>query len=114
LMKAVLDHPEMIAGDERICTDIMRAAERNIFAKAGAEGCYGLSLMGRGLGVAIKIEDGNPRALSPVVVEVLKQYKILGEEALKILQSYGPKTPIFNHRKDLVGEIEPIFRLKRT
>ncbi len=114
LMRAVLDHPEMIAGDERICTDIIRAAERKVFAKAGAEGCYGLSLMERGIGIAIKIEDGNPRALNPVVVEVLRQYKILGEEALKMLQSYGPKTPIFNHRKDLVGEIEPIFQLGRT
>jgi L-asparaginase II len=114
LMKAVLEHPEMIAGDERICTDIMRAAERKVFAKAGAEGCYGLSLMGRGLGVAIKIEDGNPRALNPVVVEVLRQYEILEEEALKMLQPYGPKTTIFNFRKELVGEVEPIFQLKRT
>jgi len=114
LMKAVLDHPEMIAGDERICTDVMRLAPRKVFAKAGAEGSYGLSLMERGLGIAIKIEDGNPRALNPVVIEVLRQYEILEGEALKMLQSYGPKTPIFNFRKDLVGEIEPIFQLKRT
>ncbi len=114
LMKSVLDHPEMIAGDERICTDVMRMAPRKVFAKAGAEGSYGLSLMERGLGIAIKIEDGNPRALNPVVVEVLRQYEILEGEALKMLQLYGPKTPIFNFRKDLVGEIEPIFQLKRT
>jgi len=114
LMKSVLDHPEMIAGDERICTDVMRMAPRKVFAKAGAEGSYGLSLMERGLGIAIKIEDGDPRALNPVVVEVLRQYEILEGEALKMLQPYGPKTPIFNFRKDLVGEIEPIFRLKRT
>jgi L-asparaginase II len=68
--------------------------------------------MERGLGIAIKIEDGNPRALNPVVVEVLRQYEILKGEALKMLQPYGPKTPVFNHRKDLVGEIEPIFQLK--
>jgi L-asparaginase II len=114
LMKAVLDHPEMIAGDERICTDVMRSAPRKVFAKAGAEGSYGLSLMERGMGIAIKIEDGNPRALNPVVVEVLRQYEILEEEALKMLQPYGPKIPIFNHRKDLVGEIEPIFQLHRS
>ena len=114
LMKAVLDHPEMIAGDERICTDIMRAAERKVFAKAGAEGSYGLSLMGRSIGIAIKIEDGNPRALHPVVVEVLRQYEILEGKALEMLRAYGPKTPIFNHRKDLVGKIEPIFQLRRT
>ena len=112
LMKAVLDHPEMIAGDERICTDIMRAAPGKVFAKTGAEGSYGLSLMDRGVGIAIKIEDGNPRALNPVVIEVLRQYKILKGEALETLRPYGPKTILRNHRKDRVGEIEPIFQLK--
>lgn len=114
LMKAVLDHPEMIAGDKRICTDVMRAAPRKVFAKGGAEGSYGLSLMERGVGIAIKIEDGNPRALNPVVVEVLRQYEILKGETLEMLQPYGPKTPIYNHRKDLVGQIEPVFQLKRA
>ncbi len=113
LMKAVLDHPEMIAGDQRICTDVMRAALRKVFAKTGAEGSYGLSLMDRGVGIAIKIEDGNSRALNPVVVEVLRQYEILKGGALEELRYYGPKTSIYNHRKALVGEIEPVFRLKK-
>ena len=38
LMEAVLSYPEMIAGDERICTDIMRISGKKIFAKTGAEG----------------------------------------------------------------------------
>jgi len=46
------------------------------------------------------------------VVEVLRQYEILKGEALEMLSPYGPKTSIHNHRKDLVGEIEPIFQLK--
>ena len=112
LMKAVLDHPEMIAGDQRICTDVMRAVPKKVFAKTGAEGSYGLSLVDRGVGIAIKIEDGNPRALNPVVVEVLRQYEILKGEALEMLQSYGPKTILLNHRKDRVGEIEPVFQMK--
>ena len=81
-MKAALDHPEMIAGIERMCTDIMRAAPGKVFAKTGAEGSYGLSLMGKGIGIAIKIEDGTPRALNPVVIEVLRQYGILKQDAL--------------------------------
>ena len=69
------------------------------FAKTGAEGSYGLSLMGRGVGIAIKVEDGNPRALNPVVIEVLRQYGILGGETLHRLKAYGPRLPIFNHRR---------------
>lgn len=114
LMRAALDHPEMIAGDERICTDLMRAAPGRIFAKTGAEGSYGLSLVGRGIGIAIKIEDGNPRALNPVVVEVLRQYDILKPDALRRLRPYGPKISILNHRKEKVGEIEPAFRLRNS
>ena len=62
-MKAALEHPEMIARDERICTDLMRAAPGRVFAKTGSEASYGLSLMGKGMGIAIKIEDGNARAV---------------------------------------------------
>jgi L-asparaginase II len=111
LMGAAIAHPEMIAGDQRICTDIMRAAPGKVFAKVGAEGSYGLSLMGQGIGIGIKIEDGSNRGLHPVVVEVLRQMRILDERALAALKSYGPITSIRNHRKDLVGEIAADFRL---
>ncbi len=113
VMKAALDHPEMIAGDQRICTDIMRAVPGKVFAKTGAEGSYGLSLMGQGIGIGIKIEDGSNRGLHPAVVEVLRQMKCLDEKALASLKPYGPVTPIRNHRKDLVGEIASVFKLNR-
>ena len=112
LIKAALDHPEMIAGDERICTDVMRAAPGRVFAKTGAEGSYGLSLIGKGVGIAIKIEDGNPRALNPTVVEVLRQYGVLSADDLRRLQPYGPQSYIRNHRKEQVGKIEPIFQMR--
>lgn len=114
LMKAVLDYPEMIAGDGRICTDVMRQASGKVFAKTGAEGSYSLSLMGKGVGIAIKVDDGNPRALHPVVIEVLRQYGILQKEALEALRSYGPQTAVYNYRRERVGEIETVFRLKEN
>jgi L-asparaginase II len=114
LMQAALSHPEMIAGDERICTDVMRAAQGRVFAKTGAEGSYGLSLIGQGIGIGIKIEDGSPRALNPVVIEVLRQYGILDSDGLQRLRAYGPKSPILNHRKERVGEIETVFQLRKA
>ncbi len=112
LMKAAIDHPEMIAGDERICTDLMRAVPGDVFAKTGAEGGYGISLMGKGIGIAIKIEDGNPRAMNPSVIEVLRQLGILQGGVLAKLRPYGPRIPIYNFRKERVGEIEPTFQLR--
>jgi L-asparaginase II len=111
LMKAALDHPEMIAGDQRICTDIMRALPGKIFAKTGAEGSYGLGFMGEAVGIAVKIEDGSNRGLHPAVIEVLRQLNCLDEKARTALKPYGPVTPIRNHRKDLVGEVAAVFNL---
>jgi len=110
LMDAALSHPEMIAGDERICTDIMRALGKKVFAKTGAEGGYALSLMEKGWGVAIKIEDGSSRALSPAVIETLSQLGTVTGDALLRLQPYH-RTPIYNHRKEIVGEVKACFRL---
>lgn len=110
LMEAVLSHPEMIAGDERVCTDIMRACGKRIFAKTGAEGGYAMSLMEEGLGVAIKIEDGSQRALYPVLVETLKQLNVLSREAEETLEAYHHPR-IKNHRKEIVGSIDTHFTL---
>lgn len=110
LMEATLSHPEMIAGDERLCTDIMRALGKKVFAKTGAEGGYALSLMEKGWGVAIKIEDGNNRALEPVIIETLKQLNILTKEEEDKLKSYHHPF-MKNHRKEIVGTIETQFRL---
>ena len=112
LMEAVLSYPEMIAGDERICTDIMRTSGKRIFAKTGAEGGYAMSLMEKGWGVGIKIEDGNNRALYPVIVETLRQLQVLSREDEKSLEAYHHPL-IVNHRKEIVGGIIAQFNLIR-
>jgi L-asparaginase II len=110
LMNAARAHPEMIAGDERLCTDIMRAAGDSIFAKTGAEGGYALTLFERDLGVAIKIEDGNARALGPVIIELLNQLGALSTAQCKALETYHHPV-ILNHRREQVGQLRPVFHL---
>ena len=113
MMKAVLNHPEMIAGDERICTDIMRSLRRRVFAKTGADGGYALSIMDKGLGVGIKVEDGNNRALHAVVIETLKQLGLLHEKERRNLAKYHHPV-ILNYQREEVGVVEPVFRLERV
>jgi L-asparaginase II len=111
LMSACLAHPRHIAGDERLDTDVMLALPGAVFAKSGAEGGYALSLVKEGLGVAIKIEDGHPRALNPTVVTVLEQLGLLTDTARKALAPHVHPA-IRNHRLEVVGEVRAAFVLK--
>jgi len=111
LMAAILAHPRHIAGDGRLDTDLMLGLPAQVFAKSGAEGGYALALIKEGLGVAVKIEDGQARALNPTVIAVLEQMGLIPAEAGEVLTAYRQQ-PILNHRKQEVGQIRPVFSLK--
>ena len=59
LRRAVAAHPFMVAGSGRFDTRVMDRLGERVFCKVGAEGVYCAALPERGLGVAIKIDDGN-------------------------------------------------------
>ncbi|AEB09791.1 asparaginase [Desulfobacca acetoxidans] len=113
LAHACLAHPRLIAGDGRICTDIMQALPGQVIAKTGAEGGYSLALLNKGLGVAIKISDGHARGLNSTAVEVLAQLRVLTAAAAEVLTAYH-HSDIKNHRKEVVGQIRPAFELIKT
>lgn len=62
LVAAMKAHPELVAGEGRACTELMRAMDGRTVVKTGAEGVFTAILPDRGLGVALKIEDGATRA----------------------------------------------------
>jgi L-asparaginase II len=47
-------------------------------AKAGAEAVHAIGLVDRGVGIAVKVEDGSRRALGPAVTSVLETLGVLG------------------------------------
>jgi len=59
LRKAVARAPFMVGGTDRFDTRVMQRLGERVFCKVGAEGVYCAALPERGLGVAIKIDDGN-------------------------------------------------------
>ncbi|PLX42541.1 MAG: asparaginase [Deltaproteobacteria bacterium] len=108
LMRSCLDNPEMVAGDERICTEAMRAAPGRVIAKTGAEASYGIAFIDAGVGVAFKVEDGNMRALEPIVVELMLRMGTISEEEAAPLSRFR-RVSIKNHRRETVGLIEAII-----
>ncbi len=114
--RVMMAYPEMVAGEERLDTDLMRAAPGRVVSTGGAEGYHGLGIVGQdgpALGVAIKIADGDgKRGGNPVVIEVLRQLGVLDDAALAQLKSYHT-WPITNHRGLEVGEVRANFKLIR-
>lgn len=87
LSRAMLAHPELVAGEARFDTELMRGAHGQVLSKGGAEGIQCLSRVGEGLGVAIKVEDGHTRAKQAVALHVLRQLEWLTPITLEELSA---------------------------
>lgn len=120
VVRVMSGHPELIGGtSERLDTEIMRAAPGRLVSKVGAEGVYTAGInpceeWPKGLGLALKIEDGDDRRARPtVVVESLRQLGVLRDESLEAVARYA-FFPVLNRSDDIVGEIRAKFDLKRV
>ena len=102
----------MIGGtNKRIDTELMNRFGNRLISKVGAEGAHCSGLLGKKLGTALKIEDGNLRAIDPVAVEVLYQLGVLSRDDIESVKEYH-NPPIINHRNEKVGELRTVFELK--
>jgi L-asparaginase II len=118
IVKVMTTYPELIGGThDRLDTEIMKAAPGNIVSKVGAEGVYTAGILPNdkwpnGLGIALKIEDGDDhRARPTVVIETLRQLGVLQDESLEAVARYA-FFPVKNRRGDVVGEIRASFALR--
>lgn len=108
IVSSMMKYPELIGGGDRLDTLLMRAAPGRIISKVGADGVWlcGVLPCGRwpaGLGIALKIADGDDFRARPVVaVEVLRQLDVL---LLGDLAATSPM-PITNRRGEAVGRVE--------
>lgn len=87
LSRAMLTHPELVAGEGRFDTELMRRSHRQVLSKGGAEGVQCLSRVGEGLGIAIKVEDGAKRAKHAVALHLLRQLEWLTPMGLQELDA---------------------------
>jgi L-asparaginase II len=80
LRAAVAQAPFMVAGTGRFDTRAMQLLGERVFCKVGAEGVYCAALPEQGLGVAIKVDDGNnARACEVVMAAVIRRLVRLSE-----------------------------------
>jgi L-asparaginase II len=95
LVAAMRAYPELIRGPGAPDTELMRA-RLGWVAKGGAEGLL-CAANADGLGVALKVVDGNGRAVGPALAAFLGHL----DEPLEALAT----APVENSRGEVVGEI---------
>ena len=101
---AMVSHPFMVAGTDRLCTRLIEAEGARVIAKTGAEGVYAAADRERGLGVAVKVEDGAWRAAPPALLAVLARAGILSQDAAGALAEHVAP-PLTNTLDDVVGRL---------
>ena len=111
---AMTEYPEMFSGEGRFDLDLMRSFPGNVVCKVGAEALQGIGFSDPPLGIAVKIHDGNSRALWPVCVEVLKQLGMIAKGGdFSYLKRY--ESPSVRNARGLVtGQITPAFQLREA
>lgn len=105
--QAMVEHPELIAGEGRPCTEMMRAFPGRVITKVGAEGVYSGVLLRERLGVSLKVEDGHGLAAALAMASVLGQLGLSPQP-----DSLQSRTN-FNTRGEAVGELRVFGALER-
>jgi len=110
LRYAMLRHPDLVSGTARTDLAVAQAGAGDWIAKAGADGVQAIGIRSRGLGIAVRIADGNARALHTVTTEVLYQLGLLPRPAdSPLARTFRP--PLTNYRGLAVGTLQPLFEL---
>ena len=107
LTRAVASNPFMVAGSDRLCTEVMQLTGRRLLVKTGADGVYTAVLPAAGLGIALKIDDGLSEAAQVTLLAVLRYLKALQAEQLDILES-SCRMPITNTLGIVTGYREAV------
>lgn len=103
LTRAMSAHPELVAGEGRACTELMRAMNHKVAIKTGAEAVFVAIIPEQQIGVAVKIVDGGTRASEAAITSILVRLGVL-DAAHPAAQKRLPAVQV-NCRGLSVGEL---------
>ncbi|MGZ8456667.1 MAG: asparaginase [Gemmatirosa sp.] len=106
IVHAMRTRPFLVGGTDRFDTVLMEETDGELLAKIGAEGVHSVAVPARGLGFAVKVEDGAQRAQYPAVLRVLQAMDVLPATLPPRLAEFLTK-PVRNTRGEVVGELVP-------
>jgi len=101
IVAAICAHPFLLAGTGRLDTVLLERSKGRVIAKIGAEGVYCAAIPDLRIGLALKVEDGAPRALQPALLALLDG---LAPALVPDLDAFR-HTPVMNTLGEVVGQV---------
>ena len=111
IFNAMSKYPMMIGGTNSFDTDFIEALDGRGITKIGGESIRGITLKttdGDSIGIALKVLDGNFRALPVATMTLLNHLKLLSDIEAKTLNKFNTKI-IKNHNQLEIGRIEAMI-----
>ncbi len=130
ITSAMNSYSEMVSGFGEFDCEVMKIGAGRIVTKRGAEGFQIMGILpgvlspdSPGVGVAIKVSDGDlgqrkddltesSRVRSTIALEILRQLGALSPEQVQSLSKFGPVRTLKNHRGIVTGQARPAFTLQ--
>jgi L-asparaginase II len=107
VVHAMRTRPFLVGGSDRFDSALIEETQGRVVAKIGAEGVHSVAIPERGIGFAIKVEDGAQRAQFPAVLRALQLLGVL-PDALPLRLEEFIRRPVRNTRGEVVGEVRPV------
>lgn len=106
LVEAMIKNPLLVAGDGRACSELMSAMD-GVAVKTGAEGVFTAIIPSKGLGVAVKIEDGATRASEAALTAILVKLGLLDPNDPAARRRTN--APILNRAGKTTGQVQAVI-----
>jgi len=108
IINSILKNPLYIGGTNNLDSNLIKISNKKIFCKGGAEGMFLFLHLQKGIFGILKVIDGNERALSSVIYNLCKKFKLLSKEELNNFILWD-NFKLYNHAKIEVGKIKTII-----
>ncbi len=108
---AIRAHPHLLGGTDRFDTVLLQETGGEVIAKVGAEGVHSVAVPARGIGLALKVEDGAQRAQHIAVLSALQHLGVLPAELPPRLADFAIR-PVRNTRGERVGEVRAVAAVR--
>jgi L-asparaginase II len=104
---AMIAYPEYMSGTGEFDAALIRAYGGSLVCKGGAEGVFAAAIFERGIGLVLKVIDGNERARPPAAIEALAAIDAISPAQRSKLKLFA-RPPVTNKAGRIVGEICPV------
>lgn len=107
VIRAMRAYPALVGGGQKLCSRLIQHCP-NLIVKDGNEGVYTAALLDKGVGIALKIDDGSLKAADVVITNLLFKLGAIPENVAEIFR-YDLAPEIRNFTKTLTGQLKVVF-----